>query len=236
MSLAPNKSEEDVQSSQEYKDLTKLPLQDFPVGVLSLIMANLSVEDAVRICGTTAKLRSICQRHDLVNRKAREFVAQQSPLSKPIINPLDQYDLIKRGFKTTYLYTKVKKGKPANISFGSNTSGLGTFSFNIIGLPPPKGTKVLLLYNNEDSSGYPVDVFVSFEAVEETVRNSAYSKDSCLYVIIEDYLYDNYMEDDLNQEVILSKPVMDSVMTLLDKIFKNPQPNDSWRLKEIELP
>ena len=129
-------------------------------------MADLSVEDAARLCGTNEKLRATCQRHDLVNRKKREYIAEQCPLVQSVFTPVDQFDLIKKGFRSWYFYSTAFE----TVQFYGSQSGSDEgVKFGILGLPPASGVEVLILYHRGSDGELPIDVYMSIEDMNSLI-------------------------------------------------------------------
>lgn len=120
-------------------------LPDMPIEVVHTMLSAMSYEDAKRTCSVNPRLKAICDRADLLDLRARQYVAKQAPLGQVIHTFRDYANLIQRGFKTTY---HMGVGEDySEVQFGSLNCHEDQLmvNFDILGLPPPKGTTVWVL-------------------------------------------------------------------------------------------
>lgn len=224
--------------SVEVEKLSKLAFDELPLDMLKLLMSNLSIEDAARLCKTDKKLQAICKKHDLVNRKLREFLQEQTPLAKPVYSLGDQYDLVKRGCKTTYSFDE----RDESVVFGIRENSV---LFEILGLPPPKGTKVLLLYYkrteyNEEQQREG-DVFLDLEDLYETVGDLQDQLPPGILDFFVDVYYDRNSravgaENDTEDPNLIRKLIAIEVKERLRAILEDDEDDESFGLKSVELP
>jgi hypothetical protein len=249
MNKSPSRSpKQKSPESSNVDELMSLPLQEFSVDILRLIMAELTIEEAQRLCSTHPKLREKCRRHDLVNAKAREFVKQQSPLSQPFYTSVDQELLLRRGFKTTYNY--VEGRKTGEVQFGPVEQEVlwgkpwGVTFFSIVGMPPPEGTRVVIFYNTSlpPEEQDEASVYSSYEELFAILKDrSLINQDKQLAHFL-DSLSVRYMDsiradnpeadDDALDDLLLEQARFE-----LEKMIETPDDSDAYfNLVQVELP
>lgn len=240
------KSPEEKPTSPRVEELSSLPLHEFPIDILRLLMAELTTQEAQYLCSSNAKLREKCRRHDLVNVKAREYVMQQSPLSQPVYTSVDQELLLKRGFKTTYNFLLGRK--TGEVEFGPlharEDRNLQPVQFSIVGMPPPKGTKVLILYEKDlgdHVSSRLGSVFESLEDLYATFDDGELLRRDRQLEFFIDYMTDMYMTDiedanpdsdqDTRYDILFGKAKI-----YLVEMLESDDKDDQFGLREVELP
>lgn len=113
-------------------------MEDVGPDVLALLADRLSYDDVRSLCASNSRFRDICKRRDLINQAARRELASIDPLAPEVFGIMEHYALIQRGFKTHYSFDA--KGP---CTFYDSTKD---FTIAIVGLPPPKGTKVHVVW------------------------------------------------------------------------------------------
>lgn len=163
-----------MQEGEENVEYDPEALLAMPAEVLANLFGRMAFEDVVRYCAVHPTLRDICSRRGLLEARARQYVQEWAPISSPVTNNIDHAILIARGFVTQYNYNTTT-GK---VQFGSYTVDSNSFNFNIIGLPPAKGTRVHLISNvhwDPDSSGWAVP-YLSIEDIYADMKWAYHSE------------------------------------------------------------
>ena len=156
---------------------------------------------------------------------SKEFIQKEAPLSQESYTVDDHVDLIKRGYKTEYtIVFDRKKFHQKKIEIKKVRFGFPYFedkekiemSLSIIGLPPKKGTHVLVFgYVEEDTDGITHDeiqVFSDVEDVEKFIKEeSAYLLD-----VFKDIGYElNLKADEMISKLLQNKYVDNLFLKLL---------------------
>jgi hypothetical protein len=223
------------------EELSSLLLTEFPIDVLRLIMNDLSAEDVAHLCASNKEFGEKCQKYDLVNWKVRKFLDEKSPLALPNYNIFDQYNLLKRGMKTVYHLDpgmSMRKNLP---EFGAAEYGTEV-QFELPGMPPPKGTKLLILFQKRR---YPEDNFRDvFASVYGTLNdvymilnnNELWERDPNLQLFVN--IRADIMQDE-DQETgradLEDLAVKESIVILRDMLESGTN-NPDFEFYEIELP
>lgn len=161
--------EEPTDASSVAEVLRQVNLDTLPVTVLAVMMASLSYEDVKRLCSTVKGLAARCKKYDLIELKAREEVAREAPLSQLVASYKNHVKLIERGYKTVYNFD-MDVDEEATFGLG-DLDVAGQIEFEIVGLPPPKGTRVWVMYFIDLGVIYP-SVFNSLEELKADARRA----------------------------------------------------------------
>ncbi len=117
---------------------------ELPVETIELLASMLPYDTLMKLCSTNRKFQEFCRTQNLLETASLQFIRKEAPLSVPVLSHEDHHKLIKRGFKTTYgIEFNEGQYNPPRIIFGTNSKTIGVFT--IIGLPPPKRTKIWVL-------------------------------------------------------------------------------------------
>lgn len=146
--------------------------EKLPSDVLGLLIGQLNPQDALNLCSSNKKFYKICKSIKALEKQALQFTAHEAPLGKPINGPADYADLIRRGFKVLYTFDPREEEvfvPRENVKFGL---GFGV-PFEIVGLPPPRGTRVWLFVEMDQS--FP-DTIVHVYPSKEDLAEEWYSK------------------------------------------------------------
>lgn len=223
------------------EEISSLPLTEFPIDVLRLIMNDLSADDVAYLCASNKEFKEKCQKYDLVNWKVRKFLDEKSPLALPNYNIFDQYNLLKRGMRTVYHLDPGISRRKNLPEFGAAEFGTEV-QFELPGMPPPKGTKLLILFQKQR---YPEDNF-------RDVFASVYGTLNDVYMILNDL---TLLERDINLNLFLNiradimqdnNPSADRIeledlaakesKVILRDMLESGIPNNEFEFYEIELP
>ena len=137
---------EDPKSSlEEVKQLLNgVNLDSLSSDILSVIMSTLSYDEVKYVCSLNKRLSDLCKRRGVIDLKARQIAAHEAPLGTLVQTQRSHVDLIQRGLKTVYNAHYRKPNDTA--SFGlADVRKTGLVEFEIVGLPPPKGTIVWVM-------------------------------------------------------------------------------------------
>lgn len=225
------------------EEISSLPLNEFPIDVLRLIMNDLSADDVAHLCASNKEFKEKCQKYDLVNWKVRKFLDEKSPLALPNYNIFDQYNLLKRGMRTVYHLDPRMRMRKNLAEFGAAGSPKEV-QFELPGMPPPKGTKLLILFPKQRNP-------------EENFRDvfaSVYGTLNDVYMILNDYtllerdsnlnlflnIRTDIMEDEDEYEEMgrtdLEDLAVEESKVILSNMLKSGTQNPDFEFYEIELP
>ena len=191
-----------MEAESSVEQLTELlngvNLNDMPVEVLHVMMSTLSFNDVKRLCSTVKGLKERCKRNDLIELKAREKVAREAPLGVLVPTYRKHAELIDRGFKSVYHVNLENRV----VSFGAS---LDDPTFEIIGLPSAKGTRVWIVGKwrlDNSNESLPTEVYESRAEVDIEVRNVVASDYN--FGVLRSYYeaqYDVYPNDTLLDDI-----------------------------------
>jgi len=156
------------------QEIAGFDLEKLPTPVLASLLSRLSYRDVASLCNANRELRRRCLEQGLLNIKARQEIEQEAPLTESVLSHEDHLKLIRRGFVTTYHFGFHRdRSLRDGVRFGPLESAVniddGYRNFTIIGLPPPKGTKVFVVTSDLDVTS-PVGVYMSIEEIAEIVN------------------------------------------------------------------
>lgn len=126
--------------------------------IIGVILGQIDPLSALRLCQTSKKFYELCGKIKALDKKALEFVSREAPLSVPVRTPAENAELIKRGFKTIYTvrFEEAELFIPSqSVRFGIPDDGF-EFGMEIVGLPPPKGTRVWIIVDTNWDEGVPI--------------------------------------------------------------------------------
>lgn len=141
--------------------------EKLPSDVLNLLIGQLKPQDALNLCSTNKRFYETCKRIKALEKQALQFTAYEAPLGEPIHGPEDYASLIRRGFKTFYTFDDAGK---TFVPMDFVRFGLGySTPFEIVGLPPPRGTRVWLFVEISDDNFQETIVQV-YSTKEDLIR------------------------------------------------------------------
>lgn len=224
------------------EELSSLPLTEFPIDVLRLIMNDLSAEDVAHLCASNKEFNDKCQKYDLVNWKVRKFLDEKSPLALPNYNIFDQYNLLKRGMRTVYHLDPGNPMRKTLPDFGVAQNDREV-QFALPGMPPPKGTKLLILYKKDrypedsDLEDLSASVYGTLDDVYMILNNnSLWERDPNLQLFVAiraDIMQD---EDQETGRADLEDLAGKESKVILRDMLESGTNNKDFEFYEIELP
>jgi hypothetical protein len=158
-----------------------------PRDVVGVIVGQIDRKSLLNLCLSNKKFLGFCKTSKWFDKKALEYLEEKAPLSGHFRNLDEQVALIQKGFKSCYyaLFESEYRDKNWNLmwlSFASEGAAhslpdyVKMIKFEIVDLPPKKGTKVWLLgqtkrkYNTDGLSYSPGDNSYIFTSQEEAIE------------------------------------------------------------------
>lgn len=145
-----------AQVDQKLEDFLIGNFEKLPRDVVGVIAAQIDRESLLNLCLSNKRFLGYCQSSKWFDQKILQYIEERAPLSGHFRSLEEQADLIEKGFKTCY-YANIKPEDEETwfaveaVFVSENTKKYvetlrsQVVKFEIVGLPPAKGTKVWLL-------------------------------------------------------------------------------------------